>query len=252
MAASALAWVFLLMLIASSPSAALLSLRGRGRLFHCMSRGLSAGAPGALHPPGQSLVICGPSGAGKGTLIHRLLQEYPSLFALSVSHTSRAPRPGEVDGVHYHFRPLEELRRDMESGSIPFIETASVHGNLYGTRQDAVDSIHAQGKICVLDVDVRGVKSIKAKQFPGKYLFIRPPTLSDLETRLRNRGTETEASLQLRLRNAQEEMEYGEARTANATLLHFNHVLVNDHLEDAWSELHSLLRTWFSPHLPSR
>lgn len=186
----------------------------------------------------KSVVICGPSGAGKGTLIARLLESHPDKFALSVSHTSRLPRPGEIDGFHYHFRTLQEVTEDVNHGPIPFIEHAMVHGNLYGTRQDAVDKITDAGKICVLDVDVHGVQQIKAKHFPARYIFIRPPTLEALEQRLRARNTETEAAIQTRLQNARQELEYGDSE-------HFDKVLVNGDLEVAWMDLFNTITAWF-------
>eukprot|EP01039_Chlorochromonas_danica_P001897 gene1896-2075_t len=191
-----------------------------------------------------SVVICGPSGAGKGTLIHRLLTVHPQTFALSVSHTSRGPRPGEIDGFHYHFRSLDYIQKDIQSGAIPYLEHANVHGNLYGTRLDAVQVIHQRGKICVLDVDVNGVKQIKAKQFPAKYIFIRPPSLDDLEHRLRGRNTETEKAIQTRLHNARLELEYG-ASFDDKGKQTFDKVIVNGDLEVAWKELEHTISTWF-------
>lgn len=191
-----------------------------------------------------SVVICGPSGAGKGTLIHRLLTAHPQTFALSVSHTSRGPRPGEIDGFHYHFRSLDYIQKDIQSGSIPYLEHANVHGNLYGTRLDAVQVIHQGGKICVLDVDVNGVKQIKAKQFPAKYIFIRPPSLDDLEHRLRRRNTETEKAIQTRLHNARLELEYGASLDERGQQT-FDKVIVNGDLEVAWKELEHTISAWF-------
>lgn len=191
------------------------------------------------------MIICGPSGSGKGTLINRLLSSHPDIFALSVSHTSRKPRPGEIDGYHYHFRSLDYLKNDIENGTIPYIEHAEVHGNLYGTRQDAVDSIHAQGKVCILDLDVKGVQQLKAAAFCGRFLFLAPPSLQDLEERLRGRQTESEESIQLRLANARAELAYGQGAGA------FDQVLVNRQPDDAFQQLLKLMQTWFPSHFQS-
>ncbi|KAJ1434715.1 P-loop containing nucleoside triphosphate hydrolase protein [Ochromonadaceae sp. CCMP2298] len=133
----------------------------------------------------KSLVICGPSGVGKGTLIGKLLAQYPAKFGLSVSHTSRLPRPGEVDGEHYHFVEVGAIRRDIEAGPFKYLEHATVHANLYGTREDDVERVHAAGKVCVLDVDSNGVRQIKSISYPAKMVFIAPPSIDELEARLR-------------------------------------------------------------------
>lgn len=187
----------------------------------------------------RSVVVCGPSGVGKGTLISRLLGEYPNRIGLSVSHTSRSPRDGEIDGFHYHFVTREQLENDIRSGPVPYLEYASVHSNLYGTRQDAVDSIHQQNKLCLLDLDTNGVKSVKTKQFDAKYLFIAPPSFSSLENQLRGRGTESEDKILIRLRNAKEQIEYG-TREGN-----FDKVVVNHDLETCYNEIRSILEGWF-------
>jgi len=187
----------------------------------------------------RSLVICGPSGVGKGTLINRLLKNYPNKMGLSVSHTSRKPREGEIDGVHYHFVDKKSIQEDIQSGKIPYIEHAEVHAHIYGTREDAVAKVHDEGKLCILDVDKNGVKSIKLHGLPAKFVFITPKSPQVLEARLRSRGTETEEQIQLRLKNAQSEMEYGLAKG------NFDLVLVNEDLEVAYGTLVAQLRSWF-------
>lgn len=192
--------------------------------------------------PLQSVLICGPSGVGKGTLIERLLRECPETVSLSVSRTSRAPRPGEVNGVHYHFVSREDLEKDIATGPWRYLEHAEVHGNLYGTREDAVSSIHASGRICLLDLDMAGARQLKALQYPMKTVFILPPTLDDLEIRLRKRGTESPEQLQTRLANAQREIEYG--RTPG----NFDHLIVNDRFDRAYEDLMDRLEVWFPLH----
>ncbi len=187
----------------------------------------------------KSVVICGPSGVGKGTIISRLLKEYPAKLGLSVSHTSRKPREGEINGLHYHFVTREYLENDIRNGPIKFIETAQVHANLYGTRADAVESVHRADKVCVLDLDTKGVQQVKSNGFPARLMFIAPPSLESLEERLRNRGTESEEQVRLRVANAREELEYG-LRTGN-----FDAVLVNEDIEDTYKQVVIHFKEWF-------
>lgn len=188
-------------------------------------------------PP--SLLICGPSGVGKGTIITRLLQEFPHRLSLSVSRTSRAPREGEVEGVHYFFVSKEELLNDVKHGPYRYLEHAEVHGNIYGTREDAVQAVHRQGKICILDLDVVGAKRLIDIKFPMKSIFVTPPSLQSLEERLSKRGTETVEQKTIRLNNAKREIEYG------TTAGNFDHIVVNRDVDKAYEEVVSCLRNWF-------
>jgi len=162
---------------------------------------------GAKYKP---LVLCGPSGAGKSTFTSYLMSEaspYKSIFAFSVSSTTRQPRAGEKDGVHYHFTSKEEFMAEVERGN--FLEHNEVHGNMYGTHKSAVREIMAQGKICLLDIDVKGAMDIAKKQnkeFNCNYLFVQTKTVDDLRARLNARGTETEETLNKRVSNAEKEM----------------------------------------------
>jgi len=152
------------------------------------------------------IVICGPSGVGKGTLIDKIMAEFPNKFGFSVSHTTRKPRNSEQNGVHYHFTNLEEMNKEISEGK--FVEFANVHGNLYGTSKAAVDTVMATGKTCILDIDVQGAEQVKKSSLKAHYMFIAPPSMEELEKRLRARGTETEESIQKRLHNAKKELEY--------------------------------------------
>ncbi|RHY64816.1 hypothetical protein DYB34_007761 [Aphanomyces astaci] len=186
-----------------------------------------------LHP----LVIAGPSGVGKGTLINRLLAKYPSLFGFSVSHTTRGPRPGEENGIAYHFVTKDEF--DEAVAADAFIEFARVHGNGYGTSKKSVQVVQDAGKICVLDIDIQGVQQVKlAKDLPVHYLFVAPPSMADLEARLRGRGTETEDKIGLRLANASGELAYADEG-------HFDKILVNNDLDQAFQELEQTLAAWY-------
>lgn len=182
---------------------------------------------------GKPLVISGPSGVGKGTLIAKLMKEFPSMFGFSVSHTTRAPREKETNGVHYHFTNHGLMEQDINDGK--FLEFASVHGNLYGTSIEAVEVVADQGKRCILDIDVQGARSVRASSLDAIFIFICPPSFEDLEKRLRSRGTETEEQIQKRLRNAK-----GEIDQRNSPGL-FDHILVNDDLETCYKSLKNLL-----------
>ncbi|XP_032333184.1 guanylate kinase isoform X2 [Camelus ferus] len=163
----------------------------------------------APHPEGMSgprpVVLSGPSGAGKSTLLKRLLQEHGSIFGFSVSHTTRNPRPGEENGKDYYFVTREVMQRDIAAGD--FIEHAEFSGNLYGTSKAAVRAVQAMNRICVLDVDLQGVRNIKKTDLQPIYICVQPPSLDVLEQRLRQRNTETEESLAKRLAAARADME---------------------------------------------
>ncbi|XP_010804799.1 guanylate kinase isoform X2 [Bos taurus] len=153
----------------------------------------------------RPVVLSGPSGAGKSTLLKKLLQEHGSIFGFSVSHTTRDPRPGEENGKDYYFVTREVMQRDIAAGD--FIEHAEFSGNLYGTSKAAVRAVQAMNRICVLDVDLQGVRNIKKTDLRPIYIFVQPPSLDVLEQRLRQRNTETEESLAKRLAAARADME---------------------------------------------
>mmetsp|Transcript_1782 Transcript_1782/g.3921 ORF Transcript_1782/g.3921 Transcript_1782/m.3921 type:complete len:214 (-) Transcript_1782:240-881(-) len=192
---------------------------------------------GSLRP----VVFCGPSGVGKGTLINLLMKRFPNdQFGFSVSHTTRAPREGEQDGVHYNFTTVEAIKKDIEAGK--FIEYAEVHGKYYGTSVAAVEKVQSEGKICVLDIDVQGVQKVKKSSLEPYYCFIAPPSREDLEKRLRGRGTETEEQIKTRLGNAQKELDYGQAAG------NFDRVFVNADLKSCFEDMVIVFKEWY-PHL---
>ncbi|CAH1759931.1 5608_t:CDS:2 [Entrophospora sp. SA101] len=156
----------------------------------------------------RPIVVSGPSGTGKSTLLKRLFEEYPNKFGFSISHTTRSPRPGEQNGREYHFVPREKFFELIKQNK--FIEHAEFSGNLYGTSVDAVKAVADLGKICILDIELQGVKSVKKTDLNARYLFIAPPSIEVLESRLRKRGTETESSIEARLKAAKEELEYAD------------------------------------------
>jgi len=195
----------------------------------------------AVFPP---LVVAGCSGAGKGTLIGKLMEWEPLAFGFSVSHTTREPRPGEVDGTHYFFSDVDTVKREIDAGL--FVESAFVHGNYYGTSKRAVELVQSEGKICILDIDVQGVRQVKeSKDLAPKFLWVEVKDLPTLEQRLRGRGTESEDKIQKRLKNAKAEIAYARPDAGEKP---FDHYLVNDDLDRAFAELKAVLCEWY-PHL---
>ena len=183
----------------------------------------------------KPVVFCGPSGVGKGTLIEMLMKRFPNdQFGFSVSHTTRKPREGEVDGKHYNFTSVETIKKEIDDGK--FVEYAEVHGNYYGTSVAAVETVQKQNQICILDIDIQGVMKVKKSSLEPLYFFITPPSLEELEKRLRGRGTETEESIKKRLANSAKEMEYGHAAG------NFDRIFVNADLKEAFEELASAIK----------
>ena len=182
----------------------------------------------------KPVILCGPSGVGKSTLIARLRAEFPSDYGFSVSHTTRAPRAGEEDGVHYNF-VVDRAAMEAEIAAGEFLESANVHGQLYGTSRAAVAAVTARNLVCILDIDVQGVASCRRLGMAvDKYIFIAPPNTAELERRLRARGTETEERIAVRLGAASKEM-------AAAAGLEWDAYIVNDDLDAAYATLRDLL-----------
>jgi guanylate kinase len=175
------------------------------------------------------LIISSPSGAGKTTLCNRLRGEFPDL-RFSVSHTTRPPRPTEVDGREYHFIDVETFEQ-MARGGL-FAEWAQVHGHLYGTSIKEIDVGRAKARGVLFDIDYQGARQIKANLPEAVAVFILPPSLVELERRLRGRGTEDENATRTRLANAKREIEhYG----------FFNYVIVNDDIHRAYEDLRAVV-----------
>ena len=152
---------------------------------------------------GNLFVISGPSGAGKGTLVSRIIERVPDAW-LSISATTRPPREGEIDGVHYHFVTDEAFDRLIAEDGL--LEWANVHDHRYGTPRSYVERHLASGGQVLLEIDVQGGFQVREK-FPAAHLvFVEPPSLEELERRLRGRGTDSEESIELRMRNARVEL----------------------------------------------
>jgi guanylate kinase len=177
--------------------------------------------------PGTMLVVSGPSGSGKSTICKRLMADPRVEF--SVSATTRAPRTGEVDGRDYRFLDKTRFRKEIERGA--FIEWAEVHGNLYGTPREPMERALAAGKVFLVEIDVQGGAQLKALGLPGIYVFIEPPDVGSLRTRLELRGTDTPEVIERRMAKALEEMRAKER---------YDHVVVNADLERAVAEVRAL------------
>jgi len=175
-------------------------------------------------------VITGPSGVGKGTLIRGLMERLPQL-ALSVSATTRAPRPGEQEGVHYHFLSPEEFDCRVQRGE--FVEHADYAGRRYGTLRSELDERVREGRPVVLEIEVQGARQVRAAMPEAVQVFIAPPSLEALRARLTGRGTDDPAEVERRLRVAEQEL---------AARDEFRHVVVNDRLELATDELERIVR----------
>jgi len=184
-------------------------------------------------------VIVGPSGVGKGTLLTKLKEDF-GCFAIAVSHTTRAPRPGETDGVSYNFVTREEFKTMIKNNG--FIEHAEFGGNMYGTSVKAVEDVAKDGKICLLEIDVQGAESIKALGMEVRFIFITTSgnTYSILKDRLLNRGSESKEQIDKRLLTAK-----GELKFLDDNPEFFDFVLRNDDLEEAYKQLMSKLGSWY-------
>ena len=179
---------------------------------------------------GMLLVISGPSGAGKGTLVSKLLDKDPS-FAFSVSVTTRERRENEIEDVHYHFISEEEYDKLLSEDA--FIEHASVHGHRYGTLKSEVYDRMERGQNVLLDIDPQGARAVMEKEKDCVSVFILPPSYHDLKVRLHTRNTEREEEIQRRLNNARGEIEQ---------MGRYRYLIVNDDLELVFDQLVAVVR----------
>lgn len=170
---------------------------------------------------GFLLVISGPSGVGKGTVLHDLMNTQKNLV-YSVSVTTRKQRPGEIEGVSYFFKDHSEFKKMINEDK--FLEFAKVHDNYYGTPKDFVEEKINEGKIVILEIDVQGALNVKKNTDNGVFIFLAPPSLSELKNRIVNRGTETTKDINLRMSNAKKELSY---------ISEYDYLVVNDHLNSA-------------------
>ncbi|XP_069013692.1 guanylate kinase isoform X2 [Embiotoca jacksoni] len=220
----------------------------------------------------RPVVLSGPSGAGKSTLLKKLMKEYDGVFGFSVSHTTRNPRPGEENGrgtacsssfkttkashnsfnqhccgflcvfcvpffcggvSDYHYVTRDVMQAGIDNGD--FIESAVFSGNMYGTSKAAVQDVQAKNLICILDIEMQGVRNIKRTDLNPIYISIQPPSMAVLEKRLRDRKTESEENLMKRLHAAKAAIEFSKEPGQ------FDVLIVNDNLEDAYGQLKNAL-----------
>jgi guanylate kinase len=179
---------------------------------------------------GLLFVITAPSGGGKSSLIAKLLEDERGL-ALSVSYTTRAPRPGEQNGREYHFVDLPAFEAMLERGE--FLESAEVHGHRYGTSQKVIDEVRASGRDLLLEIDWQGAAQVRRLYPESIGIFILPPSMAELERRLRKRAQDTEAVIRRRLNNAAEEMSHA---------AEFKYAIINNNFDDARLDLRAIVR----------
>ncbi|CAG8976511.1 hypothetical protein HYALB_00006008 [Hymenoscyphus albidus] len=221
-----------------------------------------------LPPDTRPIIISGPSGVGKGTLYKLLLDRHPSVFCTSISHTTRDPRPGETRDVDYYYTTMEQFEKMI--GEEGFVEHAKFGGNRYGTSRKMIEDVRGRGKVVVLDIEMEvglffcftviwegikgadlraivweggalrlsvgdGVKQIHNSPISARYIFIAPPSMTILEQRLRGRGTEKEDSIQKRLQQAKNELEYSKTEGVHDI------IIVNDDLKKAYKEMEEFI-----------
>ena len=178
---------------------------------------------------GKTFIICGPSGVGKGTVVARLLASAPSLY-FSVSATTRPPRPGEEDGVHYHFLSMEQFEQWIAEDQ--FLEHAQFVGNRYGTPRLYVDRAMAQGRDVLLDIEIQGAEQVKRKRPDVVRIYVAPPSWAELERRLIGRGTEDMEKVRSRLARGREEF---------SAAKDFDYFVINDTVDRAVEELRAIM-----------
>jgi guanylate kinase len=180
--------------------------------------------------PGSLFIVAAPSGSGKSTLVNALLAREPDI-CLSISYTSRGPRPGEEDGKHYHFVTREKFEEMAGDGD--FFEYAIVHGDLKGTARQSVEPLLAAGKDVLLEIDYQGAQRVRAQVPAAVSIFILPPSRPELERRLRTRAKDTEATILRRLADSRKEI---------AHAWEFDYVVVNEVFETALEQISTIVR----------
>lgn len=179
---------------------------------------------------GTLFVISAPSGAGKTTIMKQVMESLPGI-SFSVSHTTRSPREGEQNEKDYHFISVETFRKMQNQNA--FLEWAEVHNNFYGTSKSEIDYLLNDGTDIILDIDIQGARQVKAAEsVSAVFIFILPPSLAELEKRLRGRGTDSDETINVRLTNSKKEMEEVDL---------YDHVIINDSVEEAAEMLRSVI-----------
>ncbi len=183
-----------------------------------------------MNEPGLLVILSGPSGSGKGTIVKRLLEERDDTV-LSVSAATRAPRPGEIDGVHYHFMSRDRFQQMVADHE--FLEWAEYNGNFYGTPEHAVTEQLRQGKNVLLEIEVQGAEQILNRRTDAVSIFLTTPSMEELERRLRGRGTETEESIAGRLAVARREL---------SRAFRYDYIVPNDEVDCAVRRIQAIMQ----------
>ncbi|WP_282929657.1 guanylate kinase [Anaerococcus sp. Marseille-Q7828] len=178
---------------------------------------------------GFLLVVSGPSGVGKGTVLHDLMNTQKNLV-YSVSATTRNRRDGEIEGVSYFYKTHDEFKQMIDEDE--FLEYAKVHNNYYGTPKEFVERKINEGKIVVLEIDVQGAVNVKQNTENAVFIFLAPPSLSELKNRIVGRGTETEQDINVRMKNARKELEY---------IKYYDYLVINDHINSAINSVNEII-----------
>lgn len=178
---------------------------------------------------GKTFIICGPSGVGKGTVVARLLASDPTLY-FSVSATTRAPRNGEVDGVHYHFLSREQFQQWIAEDA--FLEHAEFVGNYYGTPKKYVDAAMERGRDVLLDIEIQGAEQVHRQRPEVVRIYVAPPSWAELERRLIGRGTEDMEKVRSRLERGKQEF---------AAASSFDYFVINDTVDNAVTEIRAIM-----------
>lgn len=178
---------------------------------------------------GKTFIICGPSGVGKGTVVARLLASNPNLY-FSVSATTRQPRHGEVDGVHYHFLSREQFQQWIAEDA--FLEHAEFVGNYYGTPKKYVDAAMDQGRDVILDIEIQGAEQVHQQRPEAVRIYVAPPSWAELERRLIGRGTEDMEKVRSRLERGKQEF---------AAASSFEYFVINDTVDNAVTEISAIM-----------
>ena len=179
---------------------------------------------------GILIIVSGFSGAGKGTVMKKLMSEYDN-YALSISATTRSPRPGEQDGREYFFKTVEEFETMIENNQL--IEYAKYVGNYYGSPKEYVEKMLDEGKDVILEIEMQGTMKVKEMMPETVLVFITPPTAEELKKRLEGRGTEDSETIKARLKRASEEVVYMDK---------YDYLLINDKLDECVENLHKIVQ----------
>ncbi len=183
-----------------------------------------------MNNKGRLIVITGPSGVGKTTLIKKLLNKYKDRIIFSVSYTSREPRRNEINGLDYFFISKEEFEKRIKDNK--FLEHALVHGNYYGTDKKFVEDIISTGKDCLLDIDVQGGLNLMSKNIEAIFIFIAPPSIKALKDRLLKRSTDSIEIIENRIKDAERELKEKDK---------YQYIIINENIEKTYNELKSII-----------